>query len=125
MSIFFFLGAITIGPQVVETLGRELVQDPSIFTMQSNVAVLFFIGGALFIGNYAGVPASTSMTAVGAIAALGLATGELDWAVMGEIVVWWIVARSSASGLRGSSADTSTRGSTPGSRSRGTVAAER
>ncbi|ELY78793.1 inorganic phosphate transporter [Natrinema pallidum] len=92
MSVFFFLGAITIGPQVVETLGGELVQDPSIFTTQSNVAVLFFIGGALFIGNYAGVPASTSMTAVGAIAALGLATGELDWAVMGEIVVWWIVA---------------------------------
>ncbi|WP_436346392.1 anion permease [Natronorubrum sp. FCH18a] len=92
MSVFFFFGAITIGPQVVDTLGNELVHDTAIFTMRSNVAVLFFIGGALFIGNYAGVPASTSMTAVGAIAALGLATGELNWAVMGEIVVWWIVA---------------------------------
>ncbi|WP_255169419.1 inorganic phosphate transporter [Natrononativus amylolyticus] len=92
MSIFFFLGAITIGPQVVDTLGRELVTDTGIFTMRSNVAVLFFIGGALFVGNYVGVPASTSMTAVGAIAALGLATGELNFAVLGEIVVWWIVA---------------------------------
>ncbi|WP_265109369.1 inorganic phosphate transporter [Halosolutus halophilus] len=92
MSIFFFLGAITIGPNVVTTLGDELVHTTDIFTMRSNVAVLFFIGGALFVGNYAGVPASTSMTAVGAIAALGLATGELNWAVMGEIVVWWIVA---------------------------------
>jgi len=92
MSVFFFLGAITIGPQVVDTLGNELVHDTTIFTMRSNVAVLFFIGGALFVGNYAGVPASTSMTAVGAIAALGLATGELDFAVLGEIVIWWIVA---------------------------------
>lgn len=77
MSIFFFIGAATIGPQVVDTLGNELVHDTAVFTMRSNVAVLFFIGGALFVGNYAGVPASTSMTAVGAIAALGLATGEL------------------------------------------------
>ncbi len=92
MSIFFFLGAITIGPQVVTTLGDELVHTTEIFTLRSNVAVLFFIGGALFVGNYAGVPASTSMTAVGAIAALGLATGELDFAVLGEIVIWWIVA---------------------------------
>ena len=32
------------------------------------------------------------MTAVGAIAGLGLATNSLNRAVMGEIVVWWIVA---------------------------------
>ncbi|ELY55066.1 inorganic phosphate transporter [Natronolimnohabitans innermongolicus] len=92
MSIFFFLGAVTIGPNVVTTLGEDLVHTTEIFTMRSNVAVLFFIGGALFVGNYAGVPASTSMTAVGAIAALGLATDELAWDVLGEIAVWWIVA---------------------------------
>ena len=38
------------------------------------------------------VPASTSMTAVGSIAGLGLATGSLDWETMGRIVSWWIVA---------------------------------
>ncbi len=32
------------------------------------------------------------MTAVGAIAGLGLATGTLNWATMGEIVSWWVVA---------------------------------
>jgi PiT family inorganic phosphate transporter len=32
------------------------------------------------------------MTAVGAIAGLGVASGTLDWAVMGEIVTWWVVA---------------------------------
>ncbi|WP_254532423.1 inorganic phosphate transporter [Natrinema gelatinilyticum] len=92
MSIFFFFGAYTIGPQVVDTLGTDLVADTSVFTLRTNAAVLFFIGGALFVGNYAGVPASTSMTAVGAIAALGFATGELNMDVLGEIVVWWVVA---------------------------------
>ncbi len=92
MSVFFLLGAWTIGREVVNTLGNELITNPGVFTIESSIVVLFFIGGALFVGNYYGVPASTSMTAVGAIAGLGIATGELNWAVMGEIAVWWIVA---------------------------------
>jgi len=93
MSVFFFGGAWTIGRRVVDTLGRDLVTDASaVFSLEANVTVLFFIGGALFVGNYAGVPASTSMTAVGAIAGLGLAAGQLAWGVMGRIVTWWIVA---------------------------------
>jgi PiT family inorganic phosphate transporter len=92
MAVFFFAGAWTLGRRVVTTLGRDLVYDPGVFTIETSIVVLFFIGASLFVGNYAGVPASTSMTAVGAIAGLGVATGELDWAVMGEIVVWWIVA---------------------------------
>jgi len=92
MSIFFFIGAGTLGQRVVTTLGEDLVTGGSVFTLETSIVVLFFIGGALFIGNFAGVPASTSMTAVGAIAGLGLATGTLDRAVMGEIAIWWIVA---------------------------------
>ncbi|WP_226038767.1 inorganic phosphate transporter [Natrinema sp. DC36] len=92
MTIFFFVGAWTIGRRVVDTLGTELVHDPGVFTLEASIGVLFFIGLALFIGNFFGVPASTSMTAVGAIAGLGLAGGELNWAVMGEIAVWWLVA---------------------------------
>ena len=92
MAVFFLIGGWTIGRQVVDTLGNELVTDPGVFTIESSIVVLFFIGGALFVGNYYGVPASTSMTAVGAIAGLGVATDALDWVVMGEIAVWWIVA---------------------------------
>ena len=92
MSVFFFFGAWTIGRRVVDTLGQELVRDPAVFTLPASIVVLFFIGGALFVGNVFGVPASTSMTAVGSIAGLGLASGQLNWAVMGEIVSWWIVA---------------------------------
>ncbi len=92
MALFFFVGAWMLGRRVVDTLGTELVTDPSIFSLEASIGVLFFIGGALFIGNFVGVPASTSMTAVGSIAGLGVASGALDWGVMGRIASWWILA---------------------------------
>jgi PiT family inorganic phosphate transporter len=92
MGVFFFVGAWTIGRNVVTKLGTELVVDPAVFTLESSIAVLFFIGIALLVGNVFGVPASTSMTAVGAIAGLALAGGVLDFAVMGEIAIWWVVS---------------------------------
>jgi PiT family inorganic phosphate transporter len=92
MSVFFFLGAWTLGRRVVETLGKGLLESQTVFTVETSIVVLFFIGGALFVGNYFGVPASTSMTAVGAIAGLGVATDSLDFEVMGEIAIWWLVA---------------------------------
>jgi PiT family inorganic phosphate transporter len=92
MGVFFFIGAWTIGRNVVTKLGTELVVNTGVFTLESSIAVLFFIGTALLVGNVFGVPASTSMTAVGAIAGLGLAGDVLDLAVMGEIVTWWLVS---------------------------------
>jgi len=92
MGLFFFIGAWTIGRNVVTKLGTELVVDTGVFTLESSIVVLFFIGIALLVGNVFGVPASTSMTAVGAIAGLALAGNVLDLAVMGEIVTWWVVS---------------------------------
>jgi len=92
MGVAFFGGAYTIGRRVVDTLGTELVRDPSIFTLEASILVLGFVGTALLVGNLSGAPASTSMTAVGAIAGLGLATGELDLAIIGEILAWWILS---------------------------------
>lgn len=91
MSLFFFLGGWIIGPAVVETLGEGIVPG-EFMTLQTGIGILFFIGLALFAGNVFGVPASTSMTAVGAIAGLGIATNSLNWATMGEIIAWWVVA---------------------------------
>ncbi|WP_136716899.1 inorganic phosphate transporter [Halorientalis salina] len=91
MTIFALLGGLTFGTEVVQTLGGEIVPKSS-FTLVASIAVLFFIGFALFLSNVVGVPASTSMTAVGAIAGLGLAQGNLNWAEMGEIVSWWLVS---------------------------------
>lgn len=92
MSVAFFVGAFTIGRRVVDTLGVELVHDPGVFTLEASIIVLFFIGGALLVGNLSGAPASTSMTAVGAIIGLGLATEELNLVIVAEILAWWILS---------------------------------
>ena len=91
MTSFALLGGLTVGREVVATLGGALVPS-ELFTLTASTVVLFFIGFALFLSNVAGVPASTSMTAVGAIAGFGLATGSLDVNAMAEIVGFWLVA---------------------------------
>ncbi|WP_440990399.1 anion permease [Haloarchaeobius baliensis] len=91
MSVFALLGGLTVGRNVVDTMGGRIVPS-SAFTLEASIAVLFFIGFALFLSNLVGVPASTSMTGVGAIAGLGLAQGNLDWDVMVTIVSYWVVA---------------------------------
>ncbi len=91
MTGFALLGGWTVGRNVVETMGGEIVPQ-SEFTLLASVIVLFFVGAALLVSNLFGVPASTSMTAVGAIAGLGVATQTIRWDVMGRIVSWWIVA---------------------------------
>jgi PiT family inorganic phosphate transporter len=90
MTLFAFAGGWTVGRRVVETLGSDIVATT--FTLPVSIGVLFFIGLALFLSNVAGVPASTSMTAVGSMAGLGLARGTLNWGEMGQIVSWWLVS---------------------------------
>jgi len=91
MTVSFFVGGWTVGRGVVRTMGGRIVPSEE-FTLAAGIVVLFFIGLALFLANVVGVPASTSMTGVGSIAGLGLATNTLNWTTMGEIVSWWIVS---------------------------------
>lgn len=91
MTAFALAGGWTVGRNVIETMGGQIVPSDA-FTLGASVGVLFFVGLALLVSNLFGVPASTSMTAVGAIAGLGVAIGRIDWAVMGRIVSWWLVA---------------------------------
>jgi PiT family inorganic phosphate transporter len=91
MTGFALLGGATVGTNVIETMGGDIVPS-SQFTLAASVGVLFFVGLALLVSNLFGVPASTSMTAVGAIAGLGVATDTIVWGVMGRIVTWWLVA---------------------------------
>jgi PiT family inorganic phosphate transporter len=88
---FALLGAWTVGRNVIATMSSSIVPTAQ-FTPTASVAVLFFTGAALLISNLYGVPASTSMTAVGAIVGLGLASGTLNRALMFTIVSAWIVA---------------------------------
>lgn len=91
MTGFALLGGATVGTNVIETMGGKIVPS-SQFTLAASVGVLFFVGFALLISNLFGVPASTSMTAVGAITGLGIATGTIRWDTIGRIVSWWLVA---------------------------------
>ena len=90
MTVFALAGGLLVGPAVVQSLGSDLVGTQ--FSPLISIVVLFFIGTALFLSNVAGVPASTSMTAVGAIAGLGLAQDTLNEGLMLEIVSWWLVS---------------------------------
>ncbi|WEL19557.1 inorganic phosphate transporter [Candidatus Nanohalococcus occultus] len=91
MTVFALIGGWTLGRKVIETMGGQIV-PASQFSLTASVLILFFIGLSLLISNLSGVPASTSMTAVGSIAGLGIATGTLRWEVMGKILSWWLVA---------------------------------
>lgn len=90
-TVFAFLGGATVGKNVIKTMGGDIVPANQ-FTLGTSIGVLFFVGLALLISNLFGVPASTSMTAVGSIAGLGIATESLQWTVMGRIVSWWLLS---------------------------------
>ena len=90
-TVFALAGAWTVGRNVIDTMSSAIVPAAQ-FSPVASVGVLFFTGLSLLISNIYGVPASTSMTAVGAIVGLGLATGTLDEALMFTILSAWIVA---------------------------------
>lgn len=90
-TFFALLGGWTVGRNVITTMSQGIVPE-SQFTLLASIVVLFFTGGSLLISNFFGVPASTSMTAVGAIVGLGLVTGTLNEALMFTVVSAWIVA---------------------------------
>ncbi|WP_254765786.1 inorganic phosphate transporter [Salinilacihabitans rarus] len=89
MTFFVFFGGWTVGRNVMKTLSEGIITTD--LTLTAGVAVLFFIGLGILVANLFGVPVPTSMTTVGAIAGLGLATDTLNYATIAEILSWWIV----------------------------------
>jgi PiT family inorganic phosphate transporter len=89
MTLFVFLGGWTVGRNVMDTLSGGIVTTE--ISLGAGVAVLFFIGFGILVANVFGVPVPTSMTTVGAIAGLGLATDTANFETIGWIVSWWIV----------------------------------
>ncbi len=89
MTFFVFLGGWTVGRNVMDTLSQDIITTE--LGLGAGVAVLFFIGFGILVANVFGVPVPTSMTTVGAIAGLGLATDALNYRTLAEILSWWIV----------------------------------
>ena len=91
MTGFVFLGGATVGRNVMDTLSEDIITLEGGIPLAGGVAILFFIGLGILVANVFGVPVPTSMTTVGAIAGLGLATDSLNFVKIGEIVSWWFV----------------------------------
>lgn len=91
MSFFALLGGVLVGPRVVDTMGRGIVPGDS-FTLAASITVLFFTGASILIGNLMNISSSTSQIAVGAIIGMGIAAGNLDYAVIGRIFMWWLLS---------------------------------
>lgn len=91
MAGFALLGGVTLGPNVVETLSDKFVPS-SAWTTGAAIVVLVFTGVGILVGNVRGISTSTSETAVGAVAGMGLALGVLNYSVVGEVMMWWYVA---------------------------------
>jgi PiT family inorganic phosphate transporter len=74
-TAFALWGGWTVGRNVIDTMSNGIAPAGQ-FTLATSVDVLFFAGASLLISNLYGVPASMSMTAVGAIVGLGGPVGE-------------------------------------------------
>jgi phosphate/sulfate permease len=90
MTFFVFLGGWTVGRNVMDTLAEGIITIE--ISLTAGVAILFFIGLGILVANIFGVPVPTSMTTVGAIAGLGLATDSLNYQTITWIFSWWIFA---------------------------------
>lgn len=91
MTVFVFLGGWTVGRNVMGTLSEGIITLEGGIPLAGGVAILFFIGLGILVANVFGVPVPTSMTTVGAIAGLGLATDTLNYPMIAEIISWWFV----------------------------------
>ena len=89
MTFFVFLGGWTVGRNVMDTLSNQMINID--ISLTAGTAVLFFIGAGILTANIFSVPVPTSMTTVGSIVGLGLATESVNTGVILEIVTWWIV----------------------------------
>ncbi|MFB6270413.1 MAG: anion permease [Halobacterium sp.] len=91
MAVFVLVGGLTVGTNVVQTLGHGIVEG-SHFTPLASVGVLLFIGTGILLGNVLKVSVSTSETAVVAVVGMGAALGVVNWETVGVIVMWWFVS---------------------------------
>ncbi|MFD1598454.1 inorganic phosphate transporter [Halobellus rarus] len=91
MAVFVLLGGVTIGTNVVETLGGGFI-PPEYFTPGASIGVLLFIGVGILLGNVLKVSTSTSQAAVAAVVGMGAALGVLNWRTVGIVVLWWLLS---------------------------------
>ncbi|WP_406660663.1 inorganic phosphate transporter [Methanolobus sp. ZRKC3] len=89
IAIFSLLGAVLSGKDVIRTVGEGIIPDITI-TITAAIIATTAAALSLFIGNILKIPISSSQSAVGAIAGIGIFYGILDTQLLSHIVGWWI-----------------------------------
>jgi len=91
MAVFVLVGGVTVGTNVVRTLGSEFV-PATYFTLKASIGVLLLTGFSILLGNLEKVSVSTSETAVGSVVGMGFAFGVLDLDVVLHVLKWWFLS---------------------------------
>lgn len=95
VGVFGALGAITMGGNVIKTIGNGIVPLDELadgVALTIAVSALFSAGAWIALATYFGLPVSTTHSSVGAVAGAGLAAASVPvhWGVFGDIFVAWI-----------------------------------
>jgi sulfate permease len=92
IAIFSMIGAMVSGHKVVNTIGSGIM-DPSHLAQNfhSVIIILFAAAMIIMLANGLRIPIATSHAMVGAVVGMGVFYGQVHWANVGRIVVWWLV----------------------------------
>lgn len=91
VSIGVFLGAYFGGGEVVKTLGKGIISDNSLLTVEAVIVILIGATLTLFASNLMAVPLSTSEVTVGSIVGVGVAYQSLLVKNILVIVSFWVI----------------------------------
>jgi len=88
-TIFVFLGAVTVGRNVVKTLSSGIISQEFI---NFDVALIIILSATLTLAlaNFLRIPESTSMVTVGAIVGTGVFFGNVHLKLLYRMLLLWI-----------------------------------
>jgi len=99
VGLFGFVGAVTQGGNVSETVGSGLVGGPSL-PVAGVILVLALGAGLMAIGIRTGYPIATAFTVTGAVIGVGLALGGTPvWPKYRQIAAVWVLTPVVGGGL--------------------------
>lgn len=88
--IFVFLGAVTFGRPVAETLGTRIIPR-ELLSIETMIIMLIAVTVSLFISNLLHVPQSTSLVTVGALVGIGMYFGKVYYETFYYLVPFWVL----------------------------------
>lgn len=88
--LFVFIGAVSLGGPVSQTLGQDLI-PPWLIQFDTLLIILISATASLFIANKLGVPQSTSLVTVAAILGVGVYFRNIDTKILSYLTSFWVI----------------------------------